>query len=319
MTLIEMLVSVAILLILMALLSQIVQLVGFTWKSTVQTTGSMQATRVAFERMTRNLSQATLNTYYSYFGGTPPTNYFRQSELQFVSGVGPPVGTTFLSNSVGNASQITHAVFFQAPLGIAGADGATDYSNLSSLLNACGYFVIYAKDPFRPSMLDSVGFAKSPPQGYRYRLMEYLQPSQYLSIYSAANAPNSAGTMPGWISTDFPDLTLVGGQAASNVTIRPIADNIVALIIMPEQFAGDTTSNGQANTSPVSSVTSRYNYDSAYMAQQQVVNSHGMLVQTPTGNQLPPLVKVVMIAIDEASAIRLAASNPAANSATPRL
>src|ERR1700727_401947 len=77
-TLIEMLVSVAILLILMVIIFQIIQLVTQAWKGGSQATGAMQQARVAFERMTRNLSQATLNTYYSYYyssAGAPPSYY----------------------------------------------------------------------------------------------------------------------------------------------------------------------------------------------------------------------------------------------------
>ncbi len=149
-TLIEMLVSVSILAILMVILAQIIQLTSSAYKTASQSTSSMQAARVAFERLTRNLSQATLNTYYSYYGGNPPTAYIRQSELQFISGVGPISGSTFISSSVGDAAQITHAAFFQAPLGVTSASGALNDTTLNLLLNACGYFVTYGNSIFRP-------------------------------------------------------------------------------------------------------------------------------------------------------------------------
>ncbi|MEI9998945.1 MAG: hypothetical protein WDO13_07140 [Verrucomicrobiota bacterium] len=171
---------------------------------------------------------------------------------------------------------------------------------------------------FAPPFLDTSHFPNAPPQQARYRLMEYLQPSEYLSIYSAANMPTATGSMPGWISNGFPDLTVVGGQTAPNIFVRPLADNIVALIIMPEQFSSGSLINGQSNAAPVSSLISpSYDYDSAYHAQNTTANAQGQLVQTLTGNQLPPLVKVVMVAIDEASAVRLSNKYPAATATNP--
>src|ERR1700761_4626986 len=109
-TLVEMLVAVAILLILMTIIFSIIQITSQAWKKSTQTTGSMQQARVAFERMTRNISQATLNTYYSYYyaaGSTAPSYYMRQSELQFVSGNGPVASANFISGSVGGCAQVT--------------------------------------------------------------------------------------------------------------------------------------------------------------------------------------------------------------------
>jgi len=329
-TLVEMMVSVVILVVLMLIISQITQMTSQAWKQTTQSTGTMQQARVAFERMTRTLSQATLNTYYCYQyangPGTQPTAYSRQSELQFLSGYGPVAGTTFISNAVGSAAQVTHAVFFQAPLGITSSSNATNYANLNSLLNACGYFVMYGQDTFRPSFFNTAGLANAPPNESRYRLMEFLQPSEYLSIYTANGMPSSAGTVPAWLSLGFPNLTTTQG---SPVTVRPLVNNIVALIIMPEQFTSGTTSNGEANTAPLNSpatsptpgfpaqTATTYNYDSAYNAQGVVNDTAGNSHQNPTGHQLPPMVKVVMVAIDEASATRLAAKYPSATSASP--
>ena len=107
-----------------------------TWKKGTQTTGSMQQARVAFERMTRNISQATLNTYYSYFyasGATAPSYYMRQSELEFMSGNGPVGGSTFISGTVGGAQQITHAIFFQAPLGVTNPSNTASVASYGSL------------------------------------------------------------------------------------------------------------------------------------------------------------------------------------------
>jgi uncharacterized protein (TIGR02599 family) len=317
-TLVEMLVSVAILFILMTIIFSIIQITGQAWKKTSQTTTSMQQARVAFERMTRNISQATLNTYYSYYyattgsvTATTPSFYMRQSELQFISGSAPVNGSSFISSTVGDAAQITHAIFFQAPLGVVNAGDSASYGQLSNLLNACGYFVAYCQDPLRPTFLNSM--SNQPQNEYRYRLMEFLQPSESLGIYTQGSIPSGGVTVPTWISNAIPNLT-TSETATGTITVRPLANNIVALIIMPEQYSGAST-GAQVNTAPLSTQSTSYNYDSAYQASVVTTGT-----QTLTGNQLPPLVKVVMVAIDEASAIKLAAVNGSATSlSTPNL
>jgi uncharacterized protein (TIGR02599 family) len=215
---------------------------------------------------------------------------------------------------VGNVAQITHAVFFQAPLGVVNSSNAASYGNLSNLLNACGYFVAYCLDPLRPGFLNSM--SNKPQNEYRYRLMEYLQPSENLGIYTQGAIPAAGGTVPTWIKTGIPNLTQPE-TSTGTITVRPLANNIVALIVMPEQYSG-SSSGAQVFTAPIctqssgTTTTSSYNYDSAYNA--SVVTSG---TQTLTGNQLPPLVKVVMVVIDEASAIKLAAANPGAGSSSP--
>jgi uncharacterized protein (TIGR02599 family) len=317
-TLVEMLVSVTILFVLMTIIFSIIQITSQAWKKTSQTTTSMQQARVAFERMTRNISQATLNTYYGYYYGTTgtvtstvPSYYMRQSELQFISGSSPVNGSSFISGTVGDAAQITHAVFFQAPLGVINSGDSPSYGQLSNLLNACGYFVTYCQDPLRPAFLNAMN--NQPQNEYRYRLMEMLQPSENLGVYTQGAIPSGGVTVPPWISNAIPNLT-TSETSTGTITVRPLANNIVALIIMPEQYSS-AASGAQVNTSPLSTQSGTYNYDSAYQA--SVVTSG---TQTLTGNQLPPLVKVVMVAIDEASAIKLAAANGSANTlSTPNL
>jgi uncharacterized protein (TIGR02599 family) len=314
-TLIEMLVSVTILFVLMTIIFSIIQITSQAWKKTSQTTTSMQQARVAFERMTRNISQATLNTYYSYYyasGSTAPSYYMRQSELQFISGNGPVNSSTFISNTVGGCAQITHAIFFQAPLGVVNSNDASSYGMLSNLLNACGYFVVYSQDPLRPAFLSSM--SNQPQNEYRYRLMEYQQPSENLSIYttppSGANIYTSS-SVPAWISGGIPNLT-ASETSTGTINVRPLANNIVALIVMPEQYGAST--GAQMNTTPICSTTgttvTSFNYDSAF-------NATNAPPQIATANQLPPMVKVVMVAIDEASAIKLAAVNGSATSLSP--
>jgi len=317
-TLIEMLVSIVILVVLMVIIFQIIQMTNVAYKQSSQGTGVMQQARVAFERMTRNISQATLNTYYGYYypsGATsPPTTYMRQSELQLISGYTLAANTaTSLVPPTTNVTQITHAVFFQAPLGV--VSNTSTYGYLGNLLNSCGYFVAYTQDQTRPSFLGNAAvIGNTPTNEYRYRLMEYIKPSDYLNVYMAgAIAANTGNNLSNWIGSTKSGVPSLTGTIAAPVTVRPLANNIVALIIMPEVYTSGTSANGETNTTYVSSATSSYTYDSAYLT----TPSGTPPTQNAWANQLPPLIKVIMVAIDEPSAIRLAAANPGATSVAP--
>jgi uncharacterized protein (TIGR02599 family) len=333
-TLIEMLVSVVILLVLMGIIFQVIQMSSQAWKGTSQGTVTMQQTRAAFERMTRNLSQATLNPYFDYIdsGGhwacngaqysPPPARRGRQSELQFISGQTVVNSTVLRLIPTGaGATQVTHAVFFQAPLGV--TTNRTTYGALNNLLNACGYFVVYCQDVFRPTFLNT--FSNAPANEYRYRLMEFIQPSDYFEVYdfdACPAAPKPAlldnGTaIPQWISGGLPVLTAAPPASPNPVPVHPLANNIVALIIMPEQVSntGGTAITTTYINTPVNMAApaASYNYDSGYHT--ATLSPSG--IQNPTGNQLPPFVNVIMVAIDEPSATRLAAAYPAATATTP--
>lgn len=105
---------------------------------------------------------------------------------------------------------------------------------------------------------------------YRFRLMEIWQSSENLGIYSSNNP---SGTLPPanpWYSTNQSSM---------------LAENIIALIIRPRlPEREDPTGNAL--------VTSSFIYNSADTN------------RTNTINQLPPVVQVTMVAIDERSALR---------------
>ena len=264
-TLVETLVAVSVLAMVMLIVFEITATTSKAWKHSSGNIESMQSARIAFETITRRLSQATLNTYYSYDNPNNPTEYLRQSELQFVT------GKALVKGEVG------HAVFFQAPLGRVGNE--TKYGSLSNLLNACGFYLVYGKDPLRPSFFSNL--AHPPKDEYRYRLMECVQPSENLAVYGSAPAP-LASAPQNWVAQ-----ALAAGTTAN----RPLASNIVALVFLPEQ------NGGHGNAMPL---VPDYEYDSS-------PGSAPVAANATLKNQLPPLVRVVMVAIDEASAIRLGA------------
>ncbi|MDR0534465.1 MAG: Verru_Chthon cassette protein C [Verrucomicrobiales bacterium] len=258
-TLIELTVAVAILATIMVLVANFTQQASKTWQSSQAKVESFQGARAAFEAMTRRLSQVTLNNYYGYDNDTQPTKYIRKSELHFLC------GKNLLPNR-----QITHAIFFQVPLGYS---DDTNYTGMGNLLNACGYFIQYGDDGSRPSFLSNL------PPRYRFRLMQFTQPTQELSVYS--NTDTTA-----WFTSPL---------ATSNPPIRQLAENVVALVILPKRSTGDQSASGKAPLSP------DYEYNTRDSGNPE------------TYNQLPPLVEVVMVAIDEPSALRLGNTQAAPN------
>lgn len=103
---------------------------------------------------------------------------------------------------------------------------------------------------------------------YRFRLMQAIQPSEAVGVYD--NATGSA-----WVSS-----------AASSAI--PIADNIIFLVAWPRKAITDDPSGN--------SLTDNFEYDSR--------QSNISVPQPETANQLPPIVQITIVAVDETSAAR---------------
>ncbi len=157
------------------------------------------------------------------------------------------------------------ALFFQAPLGFsATVAGRT----MSGLLNTCGYYVEYGDTEALPAPFPA------PAARYRYRLMQALDVSENLAVYKPAS-PGDALTGKAWIS------------ASSAV---PIAENVIYLAIWPRKSPADDP-QGAALTG-----TNGFSYNSRLDA--------GLSAQPVTAHQMPPVVQVTMVVLDEASAAR---------------
>ena len=116
---------------------------------------------------------------------------------------------------------------------------------------------------------------KAPPQRYRYRLMELMEPSNSLSIYSAGASATD------WFMKPFqrtPSLSHV------------LAENVIQLVLLPRLGKNDDPQN----KTPLSK---SYRYDS--------YSATGSGNDPRWTNQLPPVVQVTMVALDEASASRV--------------
>ena len=290
-TLVEVLVSLAVLAVLLTIIAQVLGQVQRVWSTANSRVAQFREARRAMERIVSNLSQATMNTYLAYHygaagaGGNPlvpgstqintgPVGYVRYSELQFLCGQSSNLLGLPASESPG------HAVFFQAPLGGAlnATTGTTNFVNLPTALSACGYFLQYGDDTsFRPSFLNTKNF----PPRRRFRLMEYRPPIEANVIYP--DLTTGGGLNPGVPNPQW--YNQVGRWA------RPVAENIIFLVISPKMPVSDATTADPRQIAP------DYSYDTS---------KNGVaLAQASTDFQLPPLVEVTLVALDETSAQRM--------------
>lgn len=294
-TLVELLLSTAIIALLMLVLGSITNQTLSVWRYSSGKIEQFQEARAAFDAMTTRLSQATLNTYWDYRYDTRgnPTRYERRSELRFISGQAEDL----LGNDT-KRTRVTHCVFFHAPLGLT---ESPSYDGLENLLNTWGYYLEFADDEsFRPPFITP----NLAPLRHRFRLMEFSQPTEATSIYFYT----SGGDVMKPKSASFADRRWF--QPAVNTArppVHPIAENIVALIILPRLSKRDEEAAKTTNDPPdFSPLAPKYAYDSAPPDPQKPTGDsrYSKPHLNPT-NQLPPVLQVTMVAIDESSAIRL--------------
>jgi uncharacterized protein (TIGR02599 family) len=273
-TLVEVLVSFAILSLLMVVLLAMVNVTSTTWTQTRGKVEQFQQAREAFDSVTRRLSEATLNTYYDYVDtdgrwrttdpdsrrAFVPHRYVRRSELRFLSG-----------DVTGMGGHTAHAVFFQAPQGY-----SLTTSGLPNLLNTCGFFVELGSDArFLPGVLAPQNARR------RFRLMQLMERSEELSVYLHNDG-----------DTHNPSRQWLMDALASEQDVEIAAENIIALILLPKLSESDQREGNFDDASLAPS----YEYDSTARHPNPSLNPF---------NQLPPVVQVTLVAIDEQSANRM--------------
>ena len=268
-TLLEVFATLVVLMLALTALAQFMAGVEQSWRSAA--TDPFVDAAAAFETVTQNLSVATLDPYQDYADATgafhtnsaaafTPDHLARRSDLAFVCG--PSGGANGLLASTGRTTATT-SIFFVEP---AGQTQLYAQSGLDHLDNALGYFIEFGGDANVPSFF--TGAARE-----RWRLKQVAQPSESLQVFaSTTSAP--------WI------LQLAGSSATSSI----LAENVIALVVLPERAATDSGAP----------IAPAYTYDSRGAT------------NTLTLAQLPPRVRVVLAAIDEASAETLAAANGSA-------
>lgn len=295
-TLIELLVSITVLAVLMILVVQVLATVQRSFKQVSSKVSQFREARQAFNRIVFALQQATLNNYMiQIYEGTadplvppaksltsPPLGYARYSELQFLCGKSAGTTNGVTLTGLSDAQSPGHAVFFQAPL------GTSSTYRLPMGLNGCGFFINYGDDSTtRPDFLNS----RNHPLTQRYRLWEFRTPVENNSIYNYS--PSS--TLPRQNQSEWYQAPLTKS--------RPVADNIVLLIFSPRLAEQDALDGGAAGAK-ATRIAPNFFYNSVPSAPLRIP-------QQEWEHQLPPIVEVTMVAIDSATAERLAYSGDA--------
>lgn len=295
-TLVELLVSMAVLTLLTLVLFAMLNQTASLWRYTSSKTEQFREARDGFEAMTRRIAQATLNTYWDYHYPNddktkPPDNYIRQSELRFISGQAEGANGV-ISTAVSTHS--THCTFFQAPLGfvMTGSSATANYQGLENLLNTWGYFVEFGSDQnLRPTPLPA-----TLPLRWRFRLMELMQPAEQLTLYKYTNG------VPGYTGHEW----FLDALGQTPRPVHVLAENVVALVILPKLTPLDEAALANKPVVAGTALAPNYFYDSTSVgssASAANANDKGML---NSKNQMPPVVQVTMVTIDETSAARLA-------------
>ena len=277
-TLVEVLVSMTILLMMLLIMTQVIGTTQKTWHAASSRLTQFREARTAFDTITRGLTQATLNPFrdFTYEGSTilgsppktaptaAPTGYATSADLGFRIGAASKIFAGFGAPNM----MPGHAVVFQAPLG----NTITEINRpLNSLLCVSGYFVLFGTDlNYLPMGL--VG--RLQPRS-RYRLYQYQPTTESNPVYNdVATQKRDA-----WVAID---------SATATPDIRPVAENIVALILAPSFPGAAGGALVPLGRSPPGMV-----YD---------FNSY---VDVAHKNQLPSSVQVAMVAMDEESAARV--------------
>lgn len=274
-SLIELMVAMGILTVLMLMLTALLDQIQKSWRFSESRITQFREARVAFDVMTKNIGQASLNTYWELRDNDSDglyDGYFRTSELHFITMKASKLGASSTQQPVGQA------IFFQAPLGFSGT-----YRNLNNLFNGRGYFVAFGSDRnFKPS------FVKSPDR-YRFRLMEFRPPAESNQVFADGQEEISKD-QPQEFQNWFKQSMGVG-EGSFESHLNPLAENILTIVVAPRDSLEAGTA---ARDQTFSQIAPYYEFDSND-------ESDG---RKSFAQQVPPLVRVTMVAIDEAAATR---------------
>lgn len=283
-SLIEMMVAIAILMVILTAIFEIVDKTRATFNYSQSKVAQFRTARSAFQTMTRRISQAVLNTYWDYDDPEDPLQYQKQSELHFVVGPsGSPLGD-FPELLGGGETRPGHAIFFQGPFNYS-AD--RDNRNFDTLLNSWGYYIEFGSDEkfLPPFMRGREGISER----YRFRLMEFRPPTEKMLVYGEELKKQPPGfDFYQWFKSLADDYS------------RPIAENVIALIISPRRSRNDTPID-EVNDLPWD-IAPDYYYNSREFQRSSESNEPRFQVSK---HQLPSLLHITLITIDDRSAIKL--------------
>ena len=293
-TLVEMMVSMVVLVILMTTLVQVISTAQRVWVGARTRISQFEEVRAGLESLSRRLSEATLDGYWAYQKDSNGRDYYaRASDCHFVSGP--------LTELLGDPDRVGHGIFFQAPFGyseaMTGDAGSAQLDRMDNLLNCLGYYVSYGSDlERRPPFLATDVHLTINPERKRFRLMEFRQPAEKMILFSNDLALNSSTTDRtkafSWFRGPFS-----GGQTMRHHS-RVIAENVLALIAAPYWLKTDVSTS-----STVSEKVEDFYYDS-----REVQWGGSSTKAIATQHQLPPRVRITLIATDEKSYQQFAAT-----------
>ena len=187
-SLLEIIVSTAIVGIVLVAIGEAMSTMQNTWVRVRGKADMFRPLRTAADTMNRRLALATLESRWvteeDAADGKPTGEMVRESDLHFVSGPA-------LKLTGSGATLAGHAIFFQAPFGVdaqrRSESAANSYDRLGHLLNAWGYFVEYGPEPGpRPAFMNQSTSGRRD-ERRRFRLMEYRQPTEELSLLTAGH------------------------------------------------------------------------------------------------------------------------------------
>ena len=268
-SLIELLISLAVLSVLVVLAASLIGAIQDVWKRSSARTEQFRSARQALETISSRLSQATLNPYWVVQTNSSgaPERYERQSDLRFLTG--PAIST--IGSTVGSGTIVAgSAIFFQAPTGYFTNKSA---SSLNAALNTWGYYVEYGPESSRPPFISTSII----PTKNRFRLVEFIDPSDGLTVFSKTSG-KSAYNGKDWFTAP---LATAGNR-------RVLADNIVAFVALPRL----STSEDSTGTA----LSPAYIYDTTTSNAMPKLNHK---------HQLPPIVDIAVVAISETTANRI--------------
>jgi len=288
-TLVELLVTITILTLLMTLVSEVISRTQNVVSNARSRTEAFQEARAAFESLTANLAQSTMDAVWAYHWNTNVNNsYFkRESDQHFVLGPNSDVLT-------GN-SEVSQAVFFQAPLGFAGSMAgetgtvSAQLNQSQEILNCWGYYIAYGSDlDQRPTFLKTGAAALINPERQRFRLMEFRLPAEQSQLYDMELGSASKTGSCGWFRGPFADSSTLEDHST------PIAENVLAMILVPNSIQTESELKGDTTSQFVPEED--YSYNS-----RQFQWEPSTLKAQRTRHQLPAMVQVTLIVTDEPS------------------
>ncbi len=281
-TLVEVMVSMVILLSMMLIITEVIGQAQISWKRAASRLSQFREARQAFETITHGLRQADLQSYFSFL--------YNGNNLVPATPLDPPISYTRVAemsmwsgnasavfSGLGNSSDMSgDGILFQGPFGITNDPLLRPLKNL---LCARGYFVKFGSDSdYLPS-----GLASRLQPKYRYRLFELRQATENNRLY---NGNPATGTPSGWM-TDL----------GSGEPVQPIAENIIGVLFAPIFGSGTTSPSSLSGNIPTSQLAFNFNSELA----------------GANAKHLPKAIRVVVLAIDEESAVKLADRNGSAN------